>query len=227
MVYSLHDDATGASASILPSFGFNLFDLRLPVGGQVRPLLDAAADFAENPSHPARSGTPILFPFPNRIRDGHFHVWGSVPSSCRPRMALTPSMASPWMRAGMSSTHAASAEAAYVAGRYQIAKQSPASRSLWPTDAILEVRYSLAGRRLTMSVTVSNPTADDLPYGFGIHPYFRLPFSPGADLEQTRVIFPASQLLGSQRFSAHRRSSTGRYATRFPDRPVHERAPAR
>ena len=31
-VHTLHDDATGASASILPSFGFNLFDLRLPGG---------------------------------------------------------------------------------------------------------------------------------------------------------------------------------------------------
>ena len=32
-----------------------------------------------------------------------------------------------------------------------------------------------------MNVTVSNPGADDLPYGFGIHPYFRLPFAPGGD----------------------------------------------
>ena len=44
-----------------------------------------------------------------------------------------------------------------------------------------------------MEVTVSNPTADDLPYGFGIHPYFRLPFSPGGDPEQTRVLLPASK----------------------------------
>ena len=29
-IFSLHDDATGASAAILPSYGFNLFDLRLP-----------------------------------------------------------------------------------------------------------------------------------------------------------------------------------------------------
>jgi aldose 1-epimerase len=44
-----------------------------------------------------------------------------------------------------------------------------------------------------MEVTISNPTADDLPCGFGIHPYFRLPFSPGGDPEQTRVILPASK----------------------------------
>ncbi len=191
IVYSLHDDTTGASASILPSFGFNLFDLRLPVGSQVRSLLDAAADFADNPSHPARSGTPILFPFPNRIRDGQFQFGGrtyKLPATNGPNAIHGFALDANWDVV----EHTAGAEAAFVTGRYQIAKHSPASRSLWPTDAILEVRYSLAGRQLTMNVTVSNPTADDLPYGFGIHPYFRLPFSPGADPEQTRVILPAS-----------------------------------
>jgi len=46
---------------------------------------------------------------------------------------------------------------------------------------------------MTMSITVSNPTASDLPYGFGIHPYFRLPFPPGGDPGRTRVIVPASR----------------------------------
>ena len=71
-VYSLHDDATGASASVLPAYGFNLFDLRLPLAGELRPVLVASPDFADHPAHPAGNGTPILFPFPNRIRDGRF-----------------------------------------------------------------------------------------------------------------------------------------------------------
>ena len=44
-----------------------------------------------------------------------------------------------------------------------------------------------------MTVTVSNPAAANLPYGFGIHPYFRLPFSPGGDPAQTKVVLPASR----------------------------------
>ncbi len=71
-VCSLHDDDTGASASVLASYGFNLFDLRLPLAGEVRPVLVAADNFAEHPSHAGGNGTPILFPFPNRIRDGRF-----------------------------------------------------------------------------------------------------------------------------------------------------------
>ena len=70
----------------------------------------------------------------------------------------------------------------------------------WPSDAVLQVRYELAGRRLTMSITVSNPTASNLPYGFGIHPYFRLPFSSEGHVDRTSVIVPASQFWVLQDF---------------------------
>jgi aldose 1-epimerase len=191
-IYSLHDDATGASASILPSYGFNLFDLRLPVGGQARPMLAAAADFADHPSHPARSGVPILFPFPNRIKDGRFTFGGrsyQLPANNGPNAIHGFAMEAAWDVV----EHKASPDEAFLVGHYQISRQSPGALALWPTDAILEVRYGLAGRSLSMKVTISNPTADDLPFGFGIHPYFRLPFPPGGDLEKTRVILPASR----------------------------------
>ena len=44
-----------------------------------------------------------------------------------------------------------------------------------------------------MTITVSNPTAANFPYGFGIHPYFRIPFPPGGDPARTQVILPASK----------------------------------
>jgi len=65
--------------------------------------------------------------------------------------------------------------------------------SHWPADAILQMRYGLSGRKLTLNITVTNPTADELPFGFGIHPYFRLPFEPGGDLSRTEVILPATE----------------------------------
>jgi aldose 1-epimerase len=89
--------------------------------------------------------------------------------------------------------HKAGSNSAYIEGRYQISQESPEMLPNWPSDAVLQVRYELAGRRLTMTVTVSNPTAANLPYGFGIHPYFHFPFFPGGRPEQTRVIVPASR----------------------------------
>jgi aldose 1-epimerase len=191
-VYSLHDDATGASASVLPSYGFNLFDLRLPLAGEVRPVLVSAADFADKLGRPAGNGTPILFPFPNRIRDGRFRFEGKsyqLPATNGPNAIHGFAMTASWDVL----EHKAGADSASIVGRFQLSKHAPDSRALWPTDALLQVAYSLSGRRLSMTVTVSNPTAEKLPYGFGIHPYFRLPFPPGGDPALTQVVLPASK----------------------------------
>jgi aldose 1-epimerase len=191
-VYSLHDDTTQAQAEILPSFGFNMFDLRLPLAGEVRPLLVAAPDFPDRPSHPAGNGTPVLFPFPNRIRGGRFSFHGrdfQLPATNGPNAIHGFAMEADWDVV----EHKATSNEAFIVGRYQISKQSPESRSLWPADAVLQIRYGLAGLRLSMTVTVSNPIGDELPYGFGIHPYFRLPFAPGGDLARTQIVIAASK----------------------------------
>ena len=191
-VYTLHDDATGASAAILPSFGFNLFDLRLPVAGEVRRVIDAAADFAAKPSHPGRNGTPILFPYPNRVRAGQFAFHGKsyqLPISLAPNAIHGFALDVPWDVV----EHKAEGNEASLTGRYQISKNSPEMRRNWPSDAVLQVRYGLSGRQLSMTITVTNPTVDDLPYGFGIHPYFPLPFRASGDLAKTRVVLPAGK----------------------------------
>jgi aldose 1-epimerase len=191
-VFTLHDDATGASAAVLPAHGFNLFDLRLPVAGAIRPVLFAADDFAENPRSGAGNGIPILFPFPNRIGKATFTFQGrtfQLPANNGANAIHGFAVDAPWD----VTEHKADANAASIVGHYQISRNSPRMLSHWPADASLQVRYDLAGRRLTMTITVSNPTATDLPYGFGIHPYFRLPFPPAGDLDRTRVIIPASK----------------------------------
>ncbi len=43
-----------------------------------------------------------------------------------------------------------------------------------------------------MTIKVENPTDQDFPYGFGIHPYFRVPFT-SKNPEDGRVILPASE----------------------------------
>jgi aldose 1-epimerase len=191
-VYHLHDDATGSSASILPSYGFNLFDLKLPVAGQIRPILASAPDWAERPRDPARNGIPILFPYPNRVRGGRFVFGGKeyhLPVTNATNAIHGFALSAPWDVV----EHKAGDSEASVTGKFQISKNAPEMRPNWPTDGVLQVRYGLSGRRLTMSISVTNPTAEDFPYGFGIHPYFRLPMAPGGDPSKTRVILPASR----------------------------------
>jgi aldose 1-epimerase len=191
-VYHLHDDTSGASAAVLPSYGFNLFDLKLPVGGQIRPLVDAAPDFAEKPSHAGRNGTPILFPYPNRIRDANYTFEGksyTLPVNNGPNSIHGFAIDAPWDVL----EHKADANAAMITGKYQLSRQSPAHVRDWPADAILQIQYRLAGRRLDLLATVTNPSGGNLPFGFGIHPYYRLPFDRAGEQAKTLVILPAAK----------------------------------
>lgn len=191
-VCRLHDDATGASASILPGCGFNLFDLRLPVAGQVRPIVAAEPGFAEDPARPTRSGIPILFPFPNRIRDARYAFEGReyrLVANKAPNAIHGFAVEAAWDVVA----HEADATGARIVGRYQIARHTPEDLPRWPSDAALEVGYTLSGRRLSLDATVTNPGPGDLPWGFGIHPYFHLPFDPSGDTAATRVVLPAAE----------------------------------
>ncbi len=191
-VHHLHDDDTGAAASVLPSYGFNLFDLKLPAAGKPRAVLFAADAFAEKPSSPGRNGTPVLFPFPNRVRQGKYTFQGkeyAIPIGNAPNAIHGFAIDVPWDLV----EHAVTPLGATIAGRFQISKHAPKALDHWPTDAVLQMRYTLKGRSLALDVTVSNPTAKDLPWGFGVHPYFRLPFPPGKDLGKTAIILPAAE----------------------------------
>ncbi|HWE39089.1 MAG TPA: aldose 1-epimerase [Isosphaeraceae bacterium] len=191
-VYLLGDTATGASASILPSYGFNLFDLRLPLAGQPRRVVVAGDGWEDAPDRPARNGVPILFPYPGRIRDACYTFGGKefrLPATKPPHAIHGFAHEASWEVVA----HEVGAAGATITGRLQLSKQVPAMAPLWPTDAVLEVTYTLAGRRLRMDIAVSNPTDAPLPFGFGIHPYFRLPFEPGGDPRRTLIVAPASE----------------------------------
>ncbi len=192
-IVHLSDTSSGASASILPSFGFNLFDLKLPVGGEVLPMIVSSPTFAEDPQGPARNGIPVLFPYPNRVREGKYSFDGKdyqLPQTNGKNAIHGWGMNSPWQLVEVGNDK----DGAFAVGRYHLAEATPQMRPLWPTDAILEIRYNLAGRKLTMTATVSNPTDRDLPYGLGFHPYFRLPFGPGGNPAETSVILPVGKM---------------------------------
>ena len=70
-VYVLQQDET-AIAEIVPALGNNCYAFR--VAG--RALIDEPPDLATLQERPTAYGNPILFPFPNRIRDGSWTFEG-------------------------------------------------------------------------------------------------------------------------------------------------------
>ncbi len=189
----LGDESTGASAAILPSYGFNLFDLILPAAGRPRSIVATDPGWEHDPSKPARQGFPVLFPFPNRIRDGRYSFAGKdyqLELTKPPHAIHGFALDAAWDVID----HGTSARGAHLLGRYRISKQSPDQAPNWPTDAVVELMYTLSGRTMTLEATVTNPTDFELPYGLGFHPYFRLPLDGRSDLSETRVVLPASKV---------------------------------
>ncbi|HEU5115992.1 MAG TPA: aldose 1-epimerase, partial [Isosphaeraceae bacterium] len=191
-VVSLVEETTGARASVLPDVGFNLFDLRLPAAGSVWPVVACRPEWPEDVSHPTKNGIPILFPFPNRIAGASFEFGGktyTLEPNKPPNAIHGFATQTAWDVVGMG----ADDQSAWVTGRFQISRNAPEDLPRWPSDAAIEVRYTLSGASLRLEATISNPGEGPLPWGFGIHPYFHLPLNPDGDPKDTRIALPARE----------------------------------
>lgn len=171
------DDCQGSFVEVAPPLGFNAYRWHIPEGE----LLYADAKFFEE-NKPTRSGFPILFPFPNRIRDGRF-TWASkeyrLPTNdpsgknaihgfvCR----------RPWRVVAQG----AGTDSAWVTGEFVGSQDAPETLALWPADYRIVVTYRLQHHSLSVLAEVSNPAQLDLPFGLGYHPYIALSLFGDAD----------------------------------------------
>ena len=193
VVYVLEDAAGRSSARILADYGFNCYSFQCEVAGKQYELIDAAPRFADEPSRASGNGTPILFPFPNRIRGGRFIFNGQqfeLPRNERGVNAIHGLVIDrPWRV-----TFVGPEGHAELRGEFHLKRDAPELASLWPADFVIEMSYSLAGNQLTSRVRVTNPDSRPLPWGLGTHPYFRLPIVAGGDESQCSVQAPAAEL---------------------------------
>jgi aldose 1-epimerase len=191
-VIALSDSRGGSTAKIAPALGFNCFDFQARVGDEAVSVIDASPQFARGGEKPSGHGIPILFPFPNRIRDGRFkwngkdyaidashasfHGANAIHGFCLDR---------PW--------RVTSQEPNSVVGSFQLSRDAPDRAAYWPADFRIEVRYSLRGRALRADIVIVNPSSDPLPWGFGTHPYFKLPLGAKSLASRCLIEAPASQ----------------------------------
>ena len=175
-VHELVDSAGTVRAEVWPQWGFNClrWQVRLP-DGRWGDILYAAPDWEANPV-PTRSGHPILFPFPGRLRAGTFTFEGRtyrLPHNDSTQQhaihGFTPR--NPWRVVGRSCDDAS----ASVTGQFRLGQDLPAALGQWPADFTLFVTYRLHRDRLRVEARVENRGAAPLPFGLGYHPYFRLP----------------------------------------------------
>lgn len=184
-VYELIDAAGTVRAEVWPQWGFNC--LRWQVhqpDGRWGDILFCAGDWETNPV-PTRSGHPILFPFPGRLRAGRFTFAGKsyqLPLNDSTKQhaihGFTPR--NRWRVIDWGGGD----DSAFVTGQFSLHQDLPEALDQWPADFNLNVTYWLERDRLRVEARVENLGPRALPFGLGYHPYFRLPGVNDPDIAQ-------------------------------------------
>ncbi len=179
-VYTLGSDA--ARIEVWPTAGFNCLRWQVRTGDAWGDLLYAAPDWDANPV-PTRSGHPVLFPFPNRLKYGRFEFAGKtcqlpLTESTRTHAIHGFAPRTPWRVVGTD----AGQDSASITGELQLSKDLPGA--VWPADFILRMTYTARPTSLEVRAEVTNPDDKPLPFGLGYHGYFRLPSAPDAPVDE-------------------------------------------
>jgi aldose 1-epimerase len=186
-IATIRDAATGSSAEILVSQGFNCFRFTAQLGGRPIEIIYSPADFATGQGRPSRGGIPLLFPFPGRI-PGTTFTWEGKQYPLEPGDAFGNAihgfaLSRPWRVIEQSGSR--------VVGQFHAWRDDPALKARWPADFRLTATYSLADNKLRGEYLIENPCDAPLPCGLGTHPYFRVPLG-GAKAEDCVVKLPVS-----------------------------------
>lgn len=165
------EDGQGGIAEVWPALGFNCYRWFA-----THEILYADTNFFQE-TRPTRNGIPVLFPFPNRIRDGRF-TWDGKDYEL-PRNDPSGKNAihgfacrHPWRVVGQGVDE----RSAWLTGEFHGGRDAPETLSLWPADYRIQITYRLRANSLRMEAKVDNPDRRALPFGLGYHPYFTLPF---------------------------------------------------
>jgi aldose 1-epimerase len=162
-IYTL-SDGDAAVAEIAPSLGNNCFSFRTSA-----PVLEEVS-FADFLQKPTSYGIPVLFPFPNRIRDGQFTFASETFKVDPPRHGFVRDK--PWR----VQSHGASEDTgAWITSSFNASEYPDQILRQFPFPFHIVINYWLKDGCLSMEVIARNTGERTMPAGFGIHPYFRKP----------------------------------------------------
>ena len=185
---TLHDPASGATAEVLASLGFNCHRFSVPHRGRQIDLLWRSPTFLSGSDRPSRSGIPILFPFPGRIR-GTTYSWEgktyNIPAGDAFGNAIHGFVHTrPW--------RVIEKDRRRVVGQFQASVDDSNLLAQWPGDFRLTASYDLSGGMLRLNYLIENPGETPLPCGLGLHPYFHVPFADG-DAKNCLALLPGNE----------------------------------
>lgn len=198
--YRLRDTARRAEAVLYPALGNNCTEFRTTPGpdgkdsagadsAPVDVFLPPATPDELTTGSPFHSGQPILFPFPNRVRNGEFTFEGRA-------VHMEGLLKKGWDRGAGQAIHGLVADKAWTVEKAEGEADGAVVRAFLQLDAFadiaeqypypcrLTVTYRLREGVLEMHIEVANTGDHTLPMGFGIHPWFPVSLQPGKKMPE-------------------------------------------
>jgi aldose 1-epimerase len=205
--FRLTDSERNAEAHVFPQLGDNAARFRTtPDGGRDVPAVDVVVPpdrLGDLARIPFSSGIPILFAFPNRVRNGAYVFEGKT-------YEMADLLSKGWDRGAGQAMHglvddkpwSVEQAAANDAGAFVTCSLRAESFSLisaqFPFPCRLVVTHRIAAGRLHLEASVHNTGETDLPLGFGLHPWFPAAILPGAILPDAIAEIPRARRAGSR-----------------------------
>ncbi len=190
-VYILKDQESGCEARVVPEFGSNCFRYGFNVDGEWIDVLDSPPRLAVLKERASGYGIPILFPFPNRIREGKFTFEGQEYQFDVPRPGANSIhglvINRPWK---VEKAEATDEDGAQLVSSIN-SPDFPDIIRQYPFPFDLRVTYMLKDGVLSMVAEMKNLGQSNMPMGYGIHPYFRAPLSRSSSPQECQIKVPA------------------------------------
>jgi len=172
----------GMEAWIVPGYGSNL--CRFSVGGNN--IIDFNPELLLKHDY---TGTPVLYPTPNRVRNGVFRWRGrSYRQTNRGTLVVEHGLVH-----GENWEHSepvVETDSATLRTWIEFRKGNPAFEA-FPFTHRLTLEFRLSSRGLAVTYTIENQGNEEIPFGFGLHPYF---MKLSGD-ERTFVTLPADSVM--------------------------------
>lgn len=181
LLYTFFDRAEGNGFGVVPGRGATLTSLSLRGSN----ALDGYETANEMHTEGIFCKSAILFPFPNRLRDGRY-TWRAeeyVFPINEPERGVA---IHGFLRdAAFDVLHTKAGDSAEIVCRYIDAGTNPA----YPFAFTMEVHFRMAGARLDVDFEVTNQHREPIPVGLGWHPYFTV----GGSADELVLDLPPSE----------------------------------
>ncbi|MDQ3699938.1 MAG: aldose 1-epimerase, partial [Chloroflexota bacterium] len=198
----LRDGDGPGRAQLWPAWGNNCLAARLaaPDGGAVEALL-APDSLDQVRQQPSWWGIPLLFPWPGRIPGGEYAFAGQ--RYRLPVQDMNGNAGHGFVKTRPFRVVATAATEEYAEVRCAISSADhPETLEGYPFPYLLATTYRLGAEGLTLDVAVENSGSGPLPFGFGAHPYFRIPIAAPGRREDCLVTVPAARRWNLPRIGA-------------------------